>query len=83
MVGLTRALAAELGDTVGVTLLIPGGMRTSFFDGREEKYRPGADARLCEPEQVADAALFAITAPAGACVRELVVCPPVEGSYPP
>lgn len=83
VVGLTRALAAELGDTVGVTLLIPGGMRTSFFDGREEKYRPGADARLCEPEQVADAALFAITAPAGACVRELVVVPPVEGSYPP
>jgi NAD(P)-dependent dehydrogenase (short-subunit alcohol dehydrogenase family) len=83
VVGLTRALAAELGDSVGVTLLIPGGMRTSFFDGREEKYRPGPEARLCEPEQVADAALFAIAAPAGACVRELVVCPPVEGSYPP
>jgi NAD(P)-dependent dehydrogenase (short-subunit alcohol dehydrogenase family) len=82
VVGFTRALAAELGDTVAVTLLVPGGMRTSFFDGREEQYRPGPEARLCDPAQVADAALFAITAPAGACVRELVVCPPVESSYP-
>jgi NAD(P)-dependent dehydrogenase (short-subunit alcohol dehydrogenase family) len=82
VVGFTRALAAELGDTVGVTLLVPGGMRTSFFDGRDEQYRPGPDARLCDPAQVADAVLFAITAPPGACVRELVVCPPVESSYP-
>src|SRR5690606_13173072 len=82
VVGFTRALAAELGDTVTVTLLIPGGMQTSFFDGRDEQYRPGPEARLCDPAQVADAALFAITAPPGACVRELVVTPPVESSYP-
>jgi Short-chain alcohol dehydrogenase of unknown specificity len=82
VVGFTRALAAELGDTVSITLLVPGGMQTSFFDGRDEQYRPGPDARLCDPTQVADAALFAITAPPGACVRELVVTPPVESSYP-
>lgn len=82
VVGFTRALAAELGDTVAVTLLVPGGMRTSFFDGRDEQYRPGPDARLCDPEQVADAAIFAMSSPAGACVRELVITPPVESSYP-
>jgi NAD(P)-dependent dehydrogenase (short-subunit alcohol dehydrogenase family) len=34
VVGFTRALAAELAGQVGVTLLMPGGMRTGFFDGR-------------------------------------------------
>lgn len=34
VVGFTRALAAELAGQVGVTLLIPGGMHTPFFDGR-------------------------------------------------
>jgi 2-dehydro-3-deoxy-L-rhamnonate dehydrogenase (NAD+) len=83
VIGFTRSLAAEMGDAVGVTLLIPGGMNTAFFDGRDEQYKPGPEARLCEPEQVADAVLFAITAPAAACIRELVITPPVEGSYPP
>jgi NAD(P)-dependent dehydrogenase (short-subunit alcohol dehydrogenase family) len=34
VVGFTRALAAETAGRVGVTLLIPGGMHTAFFDGR-------------------------------------------------
>jgi NAD(P)-dependent dehydrogenase (short-subunit alcohol dehydrogenase family) len=82
VVGFTRALAAELGDRVAVTLLVPGGMRTPFFDGRTEQYRPDPDAQLNDPRAVADAVLFAIGQPAGSCVRELVICPPVEGSYP-
>src|SRR3954453_22117367 len=32
VVGFTRALAAETAGRVGVTLLIPGGMQTAFFD---------------------------------------------------
>ena len=36
VVGFTRALAIELGDRVGVTMLVPGGMRTHFFDDRPE-----------------------------------------------
>jgi NAD(P)-dependent dehydrogenase (short-subunit alcohol dehydrogenase family) len=82
VVGFTRALAAELGDRIGVTLLVPGGMDTSFFDGRTEQYRPGPEAQLMDPRQVADAVLFAIDQPPGGCVRELVICPPKEGSYP-
>ena len=31
------ALAAETAGRVGVTLLVPGGMHTAFFDGRPEQ----------------------------------------------
>ncbi|MEV1290192.1 SDR family oxidoreductase [Micromonospora sp. NPDC049679] len=82
VVGFTRALAAELAGSVGVTLLIPGGMRTAFFDEREERYRPGADAELNDPAHVAAAVLFALYQPPGCAVRELVVCADREVSYP-
>jgi NAD(P)-dependent dehydrogenase (short-subunit alcohol dehydrogenase family) len=82
VVGFTRALAAELAGSVGVTLLIPGGMRTAFFDDRDEQYRPGPDAVLNDPAHVADAVLFALSQPAGCAVRELVVCAEHESSYP-
>lgn len=82
IVGLTRALAAELQDEVGVTLLVPGGMNTAFFDGRTEQYRPGPDAMLNDPSEVAAAVLFALGRPAGCEVRELVVTPSVEPSWP-
>jgi NAD(P)-dependent dehydrogenase (short-subunit alcohol dehydrogenase family) len=82
VVGLTRALCEELKGRVGVTLLTPGGMATAFFDGRSEQYRPPADARLCSPDDVADAVMFALTRPAGCEVKELVVAGPTEGSWP-
>ena len=37
--------------TVGVTLLIPGGMRTAFFDDRDPQYQPGAGRRPQRPGQ--------------------------------
>ena len=82
VVGFTRALAAELQGQVGVTLLIPGGMHTGFFDGRDEQYRPGPDARLNQPADVAACVVVALTQPPGCEVRELVVAPSVEGSWP-
>jgi NAD(P)-dependent dehydrogenase (short-subunit alcohol dehydrogenase family) len=82
MVGFTRALAAELAGRYGVTLLIPGGMRTRFFDDRAQRYRPGPDAVLNDPAHVARTVLFALSQPAGCTVRELVVCPDTESSYP-
>jgi NAD(P)-dependent dehydrogenase (short-subunit alcohol dehydrogenase family) len=82
VVGFTRALAAELAGQVGVTLLIPGGMQTAFFDGRDEKYRPPPDAKLNRPEDVATAVLFALRQPVGCEVRELVICPAEEPSWP-
>ena len=82
VVGLTRALAAELGADVGVTLLVPGGMQTPFFDDRPEQYRPPPTAQLNRPEDVAAAVVFALDQPPGCQVREMVVCPSNETSWP-
>ena len=82
VVGLSRALAVELAGRVGVTCLIPGGMQTAFFDGRDEQYKPPPDAKLAPPEQVAEAVLFALTRPNGTEVRELIVTPSTEPSWP-
>jgi NAD(P)-dependent dehydrogenase (short-subunit alcohol dehydrogenase family) len=82
VVGFTRALAVETAGRVGVTLLVPGGMATAFFDGRPERYRPGPDAQLNRPEDVAAAVVFALRQPSGCEVRELVVTPSVEPSWP-
>jgi NAD(P)-dependent dehydrogenase (short-subunit alcohol dehydrogenase family) len=82
VVGLTRALAAETAGRVGVTLLVPGGMDTAFFDGRPERYRPPADAKLNRPEDVAQAVLFVLCQPPGCEARELVICPSEEPSWP-
>jgi NAD(P)-dependent dehydrogenase (short-subunit alcohol dehydrogenase family) len=82
VVGFTRALQAELQGRVGITMLTPGGMHTAFFDARDDKYKPARDARLCAPNDVADAVVFALTRPAGCEVKELVVAPPTEPSWP-
>ncbi len=82
VVGFTRALAAETAGRVGVTLLIPGGMRTAFFDGREEKYKPPPDAALAPPEEIAEAVVFALGRPPGVELREALVCPSTESSWP-
>jgi NAD(P)-dependent dehydrogenase (short-subunit alcohol dehydrogenase family) len=82
VVGFTRALAAEWGGRVGVTLLIPGGMETHFFDSREDKYKPPPDMALAPPSEVADAVVFALTRPAGVELREMVVATPTEPSWP-
>lgn len=82
VVGFTRALAAETAGRIGVTLLVPGGMQTPFFDGRPEQYKPPADAKLNRPEDVAAAVLFALGQPAGCEVRELLVAPSTESSWP-
>lgn len=82
VVGFTRALAAETAGRVGVTLLMPGGMETAFFDGREEKYKPPPDAQLAPPAEVAESVVFALTRPPGTELREALVCPSTESSWP-
>jgi NAD(P)-dependent dehydrogenase (short-subunit alcohol dehydrogenase family) len=82
VVGFTRALAAELAGSVGVTLLVPGGMRTAFFDGRTEQYRPPPDARLAPPSEVAAGVVFALSRPPEVELRELVMAVPTEPSWP-
>jgi NAD(P)-dependent dehydrogenase (short-subunit alcohol dehydrogenase family) len=82
VIGFSRALAAETAGRVGVTCLVPGGMQTAFFDGRDEQYKPPADAQLAPPARVAETVMFALTRPDGVELRELVVCPSTEPSWP-
>jgi len=82
VVGFTRALAAETAGRVGVTLLIPGGMSTHFFDGRPDQYKPGPDARLADPNEIAQAVVFALGRPAGVELREIVMAADTEPSWP-
>jgi len=82
VVGFTRALASETGDRLGVTLLIPGGMQTRFFDGRPEEFKPAPGQELCRPDDVARTVLYALCRPPGCELRELVVAPATEPSWP-
>lgn len=82
VVGFSHALAAETGGAIGVTTMIPGGMKTRFFDDRTEQYKPQDDSRLNDPENVAQAILFALSQPKGCEVREMLICHEEEGSWP-
>ncbi|MBF4567849.1 SDR family oxidoreductase [Plantibacter sp. VKM Ac-2880] len=82
VLGFSRSLAAESKGRLGVTTVIPAGMDTRFFDGRDEQYKPGPDAKLIDPAEVAAAIVFALERPRGVELRELVVCPEEEPSWP-
>jgi NADP-dependent 3-hydroxy acid dehydrogenase YdfG len=72
----TAYCAAKFG-VVGFTRV-----HTAFFDDRTEQYRPGPDAKLNRPEDVAATVLVALTQPAGCEIRELVVTSSEESSWP-
>ncbi len=86
VVGLTRGLALDLAGRIGVTLLSPGGMNTHFFDGRDPQFKPAPDAfeknQLNDPANVAEAVVFALSQPKGCEVREMIVTPSRETSWP-
>jgi NADP-dependent 3-hydroxy acid dehydrogenase YdfG len=82
VVGFTRALAIEMGDRVGVTMLVPGGMKTHFFDDRPEHFKPAPDQLLNDPRDVARSVVFALRQPPGVELRELLVTPAGEPSWP-
>lgn len=82
VVGFSHALAAESGGDIGVTTMIPGGMKTRFFDDRTEQYKPQDDSRLNDPANTAQAILFALNQPTGCEVREMLICHEEEGSWP-
>lgn len=82
VVGLTRALTLELAGEIGVTMLVPGGMDTAFFDGRPAEFAPAPDQLLNDPAHVADTVVFALRQPGHCEIREMVVTPSVEPSWP-
>jgi NAD(P)-dependent dehydrogenase (short-subunit alcohol dehydrogenase family) len=84
LVGLSRALGVE-GRPFGirVTTVIPGGMRTHFFDRFPELGIPmPEDANLQDPANVARAILFAVRMPAESAVQEMIITPLTETSWP-
>jgi NAD(P)-dependent dehydrogenase (short-subunit alcohol dehydrogenase family) len=82
VIGFSRALAAETRGQIGVTTLIPAGMKTRFFDGRTAQYAPGEDANLNDPANVAAAVVFALSSPRGSEIREISVMHEEEPSWP-
>ncbi|WP_066462019.1 SDR family oxidoreductase [Sanguibacter suarezii] len=80
--GFSQALSAEMAGRVGVTCLVPGGMRTPFFDGRPEQYRPGPEADLNDPRSTAATVVMALRQPVGCEIREMLVMSSGETSWP-
>lgn len=84
LVGFSRGLGVE-GREYGirVTTIIPGGMRTHFFDRFVEQGIPLPDpAKLQNPATVASAIVFAARVPPESALQELILTPLMETSWP-
>jgi 3-oxoacyl-[acyl-carrier protein] reductase len=73
--GFMRALAAEVAsEPIRCTTIVPGSTLTDF-GGRTRDERLASDAKFLEPEDVADAVLYALLQPDRAWTQELVLWP--------
>ncbi len=84
LIGLSRALGVE-GRALGirVTTVIPGGMRTHFFDRFVDQGIPMPDpANLQDPATVARTILFAVQLPPESALQEVILTPINETSWP-
>jgi len=84
LVGFGRGLGVEgRDDHIRVTTIIPGGMRTHFFDRFTEQGIPMPDeANLQDPANVADVIIFAASLPPESNIPEVMVTPLTETSWP-
>jgi NAD(P)-dependent dehydrogenase (short-subunit alcohol dehydrogenase family) len=84
LVGFSRALGVECrADGVRVTTLLPGGMRTHFFDRFLEQGIPMPDeANLQDPSSVAEVIVFSVALPRNSALQEVIVTPMTETSWP-
>jgi NAD(P)-dependent dehydrogenase (short-subunit alcohol dehydrogenase family) len=84
LVGFSRGLGVEgRPHNIRVTTIIPGGMRTHFFDRFADQGIPMPDERnLQDPANVAESIVFALQMPAQSVVQELMVTPLNETSWP-
>ena len=84
LVALGRALGVEgRPDRIRVTTIVPGGMRTHFFDRFREQGIPMPDPEnLQEPAAVAEVIRFVVCAPPDSVIQELLVTPLLETSWP-
>ena len=84
LLGFSRGLGVEgRPDNIRVTTVIPGGMRTHWFDRFPEQGIPLPDrTNLQDPAAVADAIAYAVSLPRGSVVQELLITPLTETSWP-
>ena len=82
VVGFTRALTAELRGDVGVTMVTPGGMQHRVLRRARRPLQAARRPGALRPGPRGRRGRFALTRPAGCEVRELVVTPPNEPSWP-
>jgi NAD(P)-dependent dehydrogenase (short-subunit alcohol dehydrogenase family) len=84
LVGFGRGLGVEgRPDHIRVTTVIPGGMRTHFFDRFAEQGIPMPDeTNLQDPANVASTIVFAATLPSESTIPEVMVMPLTETSWP-
>lgn len=84
LVGFGRGLGVEgRPDHIRVTTVIPGGMRTHFFDRFVDQGIPMPDeANLQDPANVAATIVFAASLPAESTIPEVMVMPLTETSWP-
>ena len=84
LIGFSRGLGVEgRADGIRVTTVIPGGMKTHFFDRFAEQGIPMPDpGNLQDPANVARAIVCAITMPPQTALQEMIVTPVTETSWP-
>jgi NAD(P)-dependent dehydrogenase (short-subunit alcohol dehydrogenase family) len=84
LVGFGRSLGVEGRPfNIRVTTVIPGGMRTHFFDRFPEQGIPMPDLeKLQDPATVARAIVFAVQLPPESALQELILTPLNETSWP-
>ncbi len=84
IIGFSRGLGVEGREYgIGVTTIIPGGMRTHWFDSFPEQGIPMPDeSNLQDPRNVADVIFYATQMPAESYMPEVMVMPVSETSWP-
>lgn len=84
LVGFSRGLGVEgRPDGIRVTTVIPGGMRTHFFDRFVDQGIPMPEEQnLQDPANVANVIAFAVKLPAESAMQEVIVTPLTETSWP-
>jgi NAD(P)-dependent dehydrogenase (short-subunit alcohol dehydrogenase family) len=84
LVGFSRGLGVEgRADGIRVTTIIPGGMRTHFFDRFVEQGIPmPEEGNLQDPANVAQVIVFAAQVPPESALQEVIITPVTETSWP-
>jgi NAD(P)-dependent dehydrogenase (short-subunit alcohol dehydrogenase family) len=84
LVGFSRGLGVEgRADGIRVTTVIPGGMRTHFFDRFVEQGIPLPEEKnLQDPANVAQVIVFAAQVPPESALQEVIITPVTETSWP-